>query len=268
MECRLDPTAGGRDPREHAPVPQRSDRERISLPVRAGDDGRYEARLGPGEYEIYGPASRRPYETIRVDGTGEVVRDFPAIPEPVDLAGTVVDAEGRPVAGATLRVLAVGSPSGTPVQATADAAGRFSLRRRPGPAILHAKGPDDTLAGLVPLADGAADVRVTLTPSATASGRVVAGAGKPVEGASLGLFLVAGPGGEPLRALIGADVQVRTDRDGRYRLPSLVPGARYEAQVAVRGGPRAGENFPIKTFRVERPGPIDLGEFVVPDAKP
>jgi hypothetical protein len=255
---------GAEIPEDMRPSPRRKDRERVSLAARAGEDGRYEARLGHGEYEVSGPAG--PRETIRVDGTGEVVRDFAAIPPQVNLAGTVVDAAGAPVAGAALRVLAVGPPSGYPIQATTDAAGRFSLRRSALPAVLDARSPDDSLAGLIPLAEGAADVRVALAPSATVTGRIIDGAGRPWEGAWMGLILVAGPGGEPLRALIGGDV--RTDREGRYRFPAMVPGARYEAHVAVRNGTGAGENLSVKTFRVEGPGPIDLGEFVVSGDRP
>lgn len=209
--------------------------------------GRTSVRLGRGKYEIMGPSGLRFRETIRVDGTGKVVRDFGPATERAEVAGVVVDPEGRPMPGAAIRVVGPGDTT----RAKADAAGRFAFRRSAGWNLLCAKTDDDALAGLTVLKDGPAEVRLALGRSATVAGRVVDGEGKGVEGGQISLTLVTGPGDEPARTSPLAFAT--TDRDGRYHLPAMVPGARYEARVVVLSGPRAGERFTLKTFGIDGP---------------
>ena len=73
-------------------------RQGVQMGLRPDDEGRYEVRLAPGEYEIRDPFLRagetsRKIEPLRVDGTGEVVRDFDWSPPSLsELSGVVVDA--------------------------------------------------------------------------------------------------------------------------------------------------------------------------------
>ena len=81
-------------PDEFQPTPGANVRWNLVTWVRPDAEGRYEVRLGRGEYTVTGTLARDP-QTIRVDGTGELALDLTG-PEaaPMDLEGAVVDASG------------------------------------------------------------------------------------------------------------------------------------------------------------------------------
>ena len=66
---------GAELPEEWQPIATRRLRERLTAYVKIDSEGHYEARLGPGAYEVSGPGLQ-PRQMIKVDGTGEVVADF------------------------------------------------------------------------------------------------------------------------------------------------------------------------------------------------
>jgi hypothetical protein len=245
-------------PTELQRSPRRKDRELVSTRRQPDAQGHYEARLGPGEYVIRGPD--RQNETIRVDGTGELVRDFKAVSVPVILTGSVVDQAGRPVAAALVRTVAIPWQSFEPSEGPTDAAGRFSVSRREHDNALYAKSADGKRAGFIQLAPGAQDVKVSIAPAASVSGRFLDPAGQPFTTGGANLFMIADPEGRAVRQGMGFG---KLDRDGRYHFDGLVPGARFEARVLD------SRNVPptriVKEFTANGPAMIDLGDFNVPD---
>jgi beta-lactamase regulating signal transducer with metallopeptidase domain/5-hydroxyisourate hydrolase-like protein (transthyretin family) len=182
---------------------------RTSLPVEVartvtGADGRYTfTGLGPPRleghpdhptYAIFGIADERPVgiSFVSLHGDGEAVEMRMALVQST-LSGKVIDAGGRPVAGATVMQYGVG---GRPVpgilSATTNAEGRFTIdkvgvyRSRDGQAqgvpftVLHPDHPETSgRAGALP-----ADVVVTLPAGCAVTGTVIdAVTGRPAAGA-------------------------------------------------------------------------------------
>jgi len=271
---------GAEVPTEFLFSPTRKVREKLHLSARPDPQGHYEFLLGPGEYEFYAwPSSKPEMETIRVDGSGEIVRDWPKAPEfsQSDLAGTVVNATPgsaeKPLPGVLITTL-VSRPEGQPrigrgSTALSDAAGQFVLRRQDVEDVLYAKDEPGQLAGFLALAKGGNDVKFALKPAAIVSGRIVDHEGKPYVETRPSLVLVDGPGERHWLMNLG---WVNVDKDGRYHFTGVVPGAQYEVRFTAFEGPNRGERFVIKKFAVTSAEPVDLGDFTLPakpsDAKP
>ncbi len=248
--------------------PGPKERVRLAVPVTLDAQGRYEVRLGPGDYEVMA-ASHRERPTIHVDGGGEFVLNFAGdlAPQPLTLTGTVFEAVpggGERPAKASISVAEVNSASTIESMAMTDEAGRFTVSRPDEAVGLFARSANGVAA--MKVAKGIDEVKVVLGPWATASGRVVDARGHPLVGEGPRASMTAGPGDVPGR--LGLTSPAGFGPGGRYEFKGLIPGAEYRLYLLHVRDSGALDNLPIKTFRVDRPGPIDLGEFVVPDAKP
>ena len=257
---------GEERPASQQSTPGARERVHLLLPVTLDAEGRYEVRLGPGEYRVTA-AHHRQQHMIHVDGTGEAVVDFldDFIPPPLTLTGVVVEpAPGGGERPAKASVM-VRTGEGHSFNVRSDAAGHFSIQRPDQDVGLYARGENGIVAA-VRVAKGSNEVKVVLAPGVTASGRVVDASGKPMVGQGPSLGMIAGPGDVPRNA--NSLSLSKFEAGGRYEFTGLHPGAEYRAHFVVVRDSGARESFPIKTFRVSGPGPIDLGEFVVPAAKP
>lgn len=247
---------GAELPADRQERPGAKDRLRLPIPVKVDPKGNYEALLGPGDYEVMAPAHRgRP--TIHVDGGGEFPLNF--LGPPVTLTGLVVESvPGGGERPAKAHVTVASANSFTSVRI--DEAGRFQVTRPDDDAVLFVVGANGVAA--VKVAEGTKEVKVVLGPPATLSGRVVDAQGRPLVGEGPEMRMIDGPGGLP--ALVFSTAVSRFKPDGRYEFKGLIPGAEYRVFFPLFRDSGAQDNIPIKTFRVPGPGPIDLGEFVVP----
>ncbi len=190
------------------------------------------------------------------------------VPPPITLTGTLVE----PVPGGGERPAkgrVVVAPDGTGAsRANTDDAGRFTVRRPVDDVGLFAYGgaAGASQVAAVKVAVGTNEVKVVLGPPATASGRVVDASGKALVGEGPRMSLLGGPDGLP--GLRSTMFRSKFEPGGRYEFKGLIPGVEYRVFLLLYRDSGVLDNLPIKTFRVDRPGPIDLGEFVVPDAKP
>lgn len=133
---------------------------------------------------------------------------------PAFIEGSVVDPEGRPLAG--VPVVRGSHPStggdGPPVLAWSDDVGRFRIPAVPGRdyslRTLPLLDRNFVPAHVAPVRAGEGDARLVLAPGRVVSGRVVDDDGRPVPGISLRTGHASG----------------ETDGDGRFRLPGLAPG--------------------------------------------
>jgi hypothetical protein len=242
-------------------------RESLNLWANTGPDGRYDLRLGPGEYVMRGP-DHTP-ETIQVTGSGEIVRDFRktnsspwSSPEPEELSGFVSDPKGQPLA-ALVRVVAFRG-RWQEVEALSDQAGRFTRGRREGVA-LYARNRSGTLAAMIPIAKQGVlkDIKLTLAPAARTSGHVVDEKGKPMSSLRVQLMLANGLGEQALHT--NQEVTT-TDTAGRFHFEGLIPGLPYEAWIADK---EPSLNLKIRQITTDAPVLVDLGDIVVPfGAKP
>jgi protocatechuate 3,4-dioxygenase beta subunit len=153
------------------------------------------------------------------------------------VAGSVVDAKGRPVAGVELaaQTLGAGLPAAR-LRARSDPQGRFTLGGLdPARAWELRAVRSGFLPATLPLADlkplpSRSDLRIVLRPGRPALGTVVDEAGRPVAAAEVRV-LPAEESGEPDFAGV---VRVDSDAKGRFALDTL-PASRVDLEVRARG---------------------------------
>ena len=247
--------------------------------------GNYELRLFPSRQimvlavaEGYAPAFERKTLDSPESEDGPTLALEPA----AAVSGTVVDSEGRPVAGVDVTAEALDAtmtaryPSfrlDAP-SARSTRAGRFFLSglspaasyalrlRKPGYA--PARHQVDALRAF----ESRSGLRIVLDSGVTGVGRVVDGAEAPVAGAEVRLVPVEA--GDMRRVFFRARLARRggdedgptpavTDSEGRFRLPNLAPG-RYHMEVEAAGfAPAAVPGLAIPA----EAGETDLGTVVL-----
>ena len=145
----------------------------------------------------------------------------------LDVAGRVVDTDGKPVAGA--RVEAVPADTGMPpepIAATTTASGQFSLALRPDVSTLVVVRTAELRGEVTIPAGDARDATIVVLPAAHRRGRVVDEAGVPIEGARI---TVQAHGDErPDEPIAHSQVS------GDFELRGLLPGT-YAVEIARRG---------------------------------
>jgi hypothetical protein len=202
---------------------QASPRFRHPVPAGVGSVLRVDAYAGDGPFA----AAEVEVPPLQPGETFEAGR-LPLEPLRAVVAGRVMDADDRPVAGATVEAL---PRRGPPLAGTADAAGAFSLRGLPGrgpyQVAAHAEGRVAALAADVP--EGAADLRFALETAGAVEGRVRAPAG--VDAARLRVRAMRADRG-PVATVVEAG--------GAFRLTGLPAGV----YVLVVDGPG------VETLRV------------------
>lgn len=200
----------------------------------------------------------------------------PAEEKKAQFAGKVADPAGKPIAGATVRIVAVGRPGKAGVVETqSDAQGAFHLEApSKGPWWLRASAPDQAPA-TKSLKNTQESLLLILGPGVTIEGAVadfenqnrIAGAEVtvlPERGIDRRLF--------PEDGLLA---RAKTDPEGRYRITALEPG-RFSV-VARAPGLFSTElrTFEIQTAATSRridlllaPGSTFTGQVLDPDGKP
>ncbi len=160
--------------------------------------------------------------------------------------GRVVDEAGRPVADAAVEAQVAGLFE--PLTATSDAAGAFALVLPGEAARFFARAPGHAQPAPVERAYGGApfELVLELARAGELKGRVLDPRANGFAGVRVEALPVAG----------GAAVTATTDRAGRFRFPSLLPGA-YRCR-AVATGYVPAEAGPLEL----RPGEVrDLGDL-------
>ncbi|HYH47061.1 MAG TPA: carboxypeptidase-like regulatory domain-containing protein, partial [Thermoanaerobaculia bacterium] len=198
--------------------------------VQTDGDGRFRlAGLAVGRHavEVTTADGRQAREEVEVrPGTQQLDLHLPA----AEISGRVVDAAGRPVAAAALRL--VGPRSGV-IETAAD--GSFAFRSLPpGTYLLAASHPE---AGRADLSEVQVAERPVVLPDlvlenadelATVSGRLVGLAPRDLAQAQVVAHPAVDPGGPAETAPPGlrrSAVVARLNADGTYRLVGLAPGA-------------------------------------------
>lgn len=227
-------------------------------------DGRYAFRVATGAYTLYGPP-RTTNPPIAVTDQEEIVHDF-HMPRPEfgSIRGRVVVAEREEtgVAGAKLQIVAknIRYPL---VKVEADADGRFHAERPLDPLVIHARNADGSLAAIVEVETEQAEVYIPLSPTASASGRLLDEDGNPVANTRLSWGRLVALDSERTIWTNNFAAKVVTDADGRFTLPDLVVGQEYRVTV------QRGNFFHQAGFvKPKAPGPIDLGTLQVKATRP
>ncbi|HWE36910.1 MAG TPA: M56 family metallopeptidase [Isosphaeraceae bacterium] len=224
-------------------------------------DGRYEFRVGPGEYRL-GVDSQQVEQALTVRDEPAIARDFHLERESrVPVTGTVVDEAGKPAAGALVSSFPRERNNHAGFETTADAEGRVAAERWSDAMLVLARDPRGDRAGFASLGPDDREFRVTIKPALAVRGRAVDGAGKPRAGVRVVVAQADRPRVEG-GYLRGPLIRTRTDADGRYTLRGVVPGA--SAQVTALNDSRIAPSEPrsIET-RPNASGVIDVPDIVL-----
>jgi hypothetical protein len=196
---------------------------------------------------------------IVVANEPELVRDLRIRIKPTDdkiqLAGKTFGPDGLPVAGADVTITDDEEAREAPHthHATTDGSGKFSILRPALNARLEATSADGALAGFAFVGRKQKETGVLMTPTARASGVLLDEVGRPAgeqEIAYWGRWLVDGEEREGPTSM----KRVRTDAEGRFTLPSLMVGWRYEIATF-----RGSDAIKLGVAAPKAPGPLDLG---------
>ena len=197
----------------------------------ADKDGMIRKRLAPGEYKItYVYKHDYPYQQINTIFT---IEDGKTSPVEVQLkgypkvSGMVRGEDGRPVAGARIKVCPLGRG-----EAISDAEGRYEVRwetaewARGTTPFVVARHFEQNLAGAVEFSDDTKVVDVTMTPGVTCVGKVVDPNGKPIENAQVYLtFWSSGTGSSMARQ------KNITNTEGYYEIKAVPRHVRYSVNA-------------------------------------
>ncbi|HEX9667919.1 MAG TPA: carboxypeptidase-like regulatory domain-containing protein, partial [Thermoanaerobaculia bacterium] len=239
----------------------------------AGPDGAFRFAAAPYErYQIEGTAAGHLAALV-----GDAVSTQPAtlLLEPAAaLAGIVVDAAGRPVAGVAVRARPSGewdsrhSPRDAAPRTASGADGRFRfprlLPRQLYEVSAHPEelAPARLVARTPPPGGKAPPLRLVLAAGQTVVGRVVDPDGRPVAAADVSFRRVQRPpvmsGGSGF-ASGGPAPSAATGADGRFRL-HRVEAAEYDLQVTRRGFAAAGR---AALAVPAQKSDVDLGDVVL-----
>jgi len=244
----------------------------LSRRTMTDSEGRYQLRVGPGEYLLSLPPVIRPSEPIKVGNELEIVRNFDIEKPPVlQLTGLVVQkAPGdQPVAGAIVEGQPYGTRTGRSVFHTiADAQGRFHTERYHDPMMVVARSPDDSLAGLVFIAADDKDARVPISAAASIHGRITYEDGKPFAEKNAGCRIVADPPNQAEVKEFPPTIfrRMMTDAEGRYTVAGIPVGTR----CTLRSSLRVGEAWHLDSvdLAVTKPGPISAPDLVLKPQQP
>jgi hypothetical protein len=219
--------------------------------------GHYRIRVGPGTYQIYAPETN--HETITVQDEAKLEMNFHVTRLPRGpLTGTVLvkDIHGPTVAKAIIQGESIGLTSHAGFQAVANSRGRFQTVRWHDPMHLYASVPQGTLAAFMTIDEEEDNIKFVITPAGKIKARLLDAKGKPQEGVRVVAWMTKGP----QNAIEGRGTsETKTDKEGRFTLGGLVPGAG----CIVRVYPSGGEGKIINESALLEAKTIDLGEVIV-----
>jgi uncharacterized GH25 family protein len=211
-------------------------------------DGTYELALSRANYSVEAEADGYERERNVQEADGRETResrlkvDFHLKPERVWYGRVVERGSNRPVTGATVFVCSAEPTNLYCVErATTDGAGAFVIKNEWRTGSLRAR--KEELAGEVPSVTataGATEVVIAIGPGHSIRGRVLDRNGAPIANVDVGFLLGSQKGRIPLLSFNG---EVKSDRDGKYRLGGLLPG---QYTVGITGLRYVGDSKNIR----------------------
>jgi Carboxypeptidase regulatory-like domain len=221
--------------------------------------GRFALRVGPGTYTISGPnvpGQQEVQERPTIIAGKDVERDFtvPAEKRPWKTVRGIVRAraaDGPPLAGARIVMAAIEGNSAD-AQGDSDDRGRFEVHGPTGKAIVYARNPEGSLAGVAVVEDkDDRELTIVAGPATTARGRVVDENGKPWASVRVIYVVNVGSGAISLRVL--------TDDDGRFSAPGVPAGIKCEFYAYYPGV----QDQPYRRIEVKDAQPFEVPVLVM-----
>lgn len=239
----------------------------LAAPDRIGPGGTAATSLRTEPYAVQTDAWQAVYP-VEVPADDKPFRRDAALETGTSFAVTVVDGDGRPVAGALSFARVPGE--------------RWAREARPGEFRVEAFNPkkprtvlfrhaETGLVGRlrVPAGSAGGAVRVVLRPGVTLAGRVLGADGTPRPGLRVEVRFFPGPTDSAAVMNLGAALTARreavtTDADGRFRVAGLLPGQPYVVTAAPAGSNRAYIAGEVRLDPAAE-GVKDLGDLRVAD---
>jgi RNA polymerase sigma factor (sigma-70 family) len=171
-----------------------------------------------------------------------------------DLQGVVLDADGKPAAGATVQVAVPGidvnidpgidkrSDGANTFRTTTGPDGQFSLTPQVGRIMVAAT--SDSGCAIAAVVAQAAPIVLHLAPFAHVSGRLMIG-GKPA--ADMQVYIGSAVPPDPSGPNVRTEGTSQTDADGRFRFDRVVAGPIDVCRQVLLNSPNGG-NFPNETL--------------------
>jgi RNA polymerase sigma factor (sigma-70 family) len=186
------------------------------------------------------------------------------------LTGTILDPDGKPLAGA----LASGLDSNSTWSYQPLKIAEFTVRglEKGETRLLQFFHKDKNLSGSVAIKEGQKDkLTVKLAPSGTLTGRLVNADGKPViDGEIIALInQPLGAAGEPKVDFTKGSFhenRIRVNKNGEFRIEGLIPGLKYQMGV-IKGvylhklGGEAAADITIKAGETKKLGDVEVKPF-------
>ncbi|HDY64609.1 MAG TPA: carboxypeptidase regulatory-like domain-containing protein, partial [Phycisphaerae bacterium] len=211
---------------------------------RTDQEGIARIRLMPGTYRQQnvskeGYTGQQMQEPVEVT-EGKTQRLTVQLRPQPKIRGVVMDQTGKPVPGATVRIL----PGGGGEDLTTGKDGKFEIAarrfawgggggrgREESQLVVVARHKHRNLAAAVEVEDESKPLEVKLRPSATLAGRVTDLDGKPVPNARLMVMLRSRMWGSPIRS----GGYLITDSQGRYEIKAIPPTQKYSVTAEADG---------------------------------
>ena len=195
-------------------------------------------QLAPGTYQVraykqgYNYQQQSSTVVVQGDKTEELTFELKGMPK---ISGTVVDAKGKAVEGAWVRLIPSSGSSRNKI--VTDENGKFKMTWDPaemewteGECYVYASLAQGNLAGIELISDEAKDITVKLVKGITAKGKVRNEAGEPIAAAKMSLMFR----GSNYSTSFGMEAD--TDEEGVYEFGPLVAERRYTVHVAKAEG--------------------------------
>ena len=195
--------------------------------------GFYSLSVDPGVYNVSAVQSglMPSHDTVTVPALTTVTKDFILVQaEPFTVEGHVVDSQGHPVPGATVRLTQ--SDAGVPgiLETTTDSVGFYTITENPGSydgpytVDVFASGFDDPNVSIPPIPNGATITQnITVLRIGILSGRVTDTNGTPLVGARV----LVGTGIPVVGVTTTFQFSANTDSTGHYSISVDPPGSYH-----------------------------------------
>ncbi len=237
---------------------------------RTDQEGIARIRLMPGTYRQQnvskeGYTGQQMQEPVEVT-EGKTQRLTVQLKPQPKIRGVVMDQAGKPVSGATVRIL----PGGGGEDATTGKDGKFEIAARryawgggsrgeEPQLVVVARHKQRNLAVVVEIEDESKPLEVKLRPSATLAGRVTDLDGKPLPKARLMVMLRSRMWGSPIRS----GGYLITDSQGRYEIKAIPPTQKYSVTAEADG---FGKMELQTELGEQETGRVELENFVLAPA--
>ena len=254
---------------EDQQLPNPTDSRRYVRPLivrstRTDAEGRYEFCVGPGKYDVRGPAQTE-IQKFSVEDQESITFDFQTSHEDMGLiTGRVVRREdSQPVVGAKVVGVPITERGHAQLEATTGQQGRFRDDHWLDKTLFYAETSDGKLKGVAEIAAGEQQVTIPVRPVTSARGRLVDQSSREPLGdrkIEYGIRIVL-PGGSFSDRFGGS---VKTDASGRFVLEGLVAGQEYHLNVPLHDeddppGHRSWRT--VGKFTAQGPATTDIGDF-------